>query len=587
MTAELPPTTEETSLDATVSKKRIEELEAKNEELADQLKQFEFNFIEIQNENDAYLNEINELKERIEDLKLKTQSQHSTPTSSSTKTRTNKPISHGNNRIELVDQWSTSNEAELPIVADSLPSDYLEQLKQYEANIESIQNENDSLLDEIDKLNEKIRALEKSSSDIQIKYDELNSKLAATEKQNLKLKAKLKQLMSSNKDEKREKSDDNTSSSQSVEKVQQQVAPVVVNSAHMELNSSTSSASTEIQTSLSWSDLAEMEGRNAGLTAVIKQLEVLLSSDNSTDIIQSNHNESNLSLPQLNNNPNNDLDASNTGANDKRAATEGEESLIDAARLVSFGAKIASQSIEQQLMADLSILSSELSNLLVTHQIKMAFLRQTSMEYQTKCESLELENEKLRDELASTVRVSSLEVQAEVAKEPENVQESKVQEPTLSSAEETVKTAAGWDVEDWDNLNEEENNSLETKVEEVKLNMAPQTLKLDSNEHLEKLSETLAQREAELVESRAEYENLVAEFNKTRVEFEQAQARQQNLAQYQQFELEQQISELNQILNEKDNELTKKNADYELLLQRIEVQSNESRLSAGKRILID
>ena len=87
-----------------------------------------------------------------------------------------------------------------------LNANYLDQLKQYEFNFISLQNENDQLLSEIEELKQKISDSKLSSTakydELKKKNDDLVAKLATVEQLNAKYKAKLKQLLGKQKSSK-------------------------------------------------------------------------------------------------------------------------------------------------------------------------------------------------------------------------------------------------------------------------------------------------------------------------------------------------------------------------------------------------
>jgi chromosome segregation ATPase len=71
---------------------------------------------------------------------------------------------------------------------------YIEQIKQYEANFNSIQGENDQLLEQIDELKLKLDEA-KANDEAKAKNEDLLNKISTLEQTNLKYKAKLKQLV--------------------------------------------------------------------------------------------------------------------------------------------------------------------------------------------------------------------------------------------------------------------------------------------------------------------------------------------------------------------------------------------------------
>ena len=114
-----------------------------------------------------------------------------------------------NKTIEKLDAQTQCEESKEEINSNSqgevkdqlineLNSTYLDQLKQYEFNFVSLQNENDQLLAEMDELKQKLndsKLAENNYKELKQKYDELVAKLNTVEQQNSKYKAKLKQLL--------------------------------------------------------------------------------------------------------------------------------------------------------------------------------------------------------------------------------------------------------------------------------------------------------------------------------------------------------------------------------------------------------
>jgi predicted translin family RNA/ssDNA-binding protein len=133
----------------------------------------------------------------------------------------------------------------------------MEQLKQYESSIESMQNENDELLAQLDELTRTSKeALAEAKRELTTQIDELSGKLATTERQNLKLKAKLKQLMAT------------TAAAAVVSKEESQpTTAAAVSSTEAKINSI---ADDETQTHLIGQDVEKLEASNLYFKGLIK-----------------------------------------------------------------------------------------------------------------------------------------------------------------------------------------------------------------------------------------------------------------------------------------------------------------------------
>jgi chromosome segregation ATPase len=160
----------------------------------DFIKQIQFNFSELQNENDELLNEVSELKEKLtglEDLKRKYETlKHE--------------LEESEVQQKVVDGLESETKAELQTIQQN-QDDFI---KQIQFNFNELQNENDELLNEVSELKERLAGLEA----IRSKYEALNQELEENKKQlssveqnNAKLKAKLKQYVKQKKQTEPEK----------------------------------------------------------------------------------------------------------------------------------------------------------------------------------------------------------------------------------------------------------------------------------------------------------------------------------------------------------------------------------------------
>ena len=160
----------------------------------DFIKQIQFNFSELQNENDELLNEVSELKEKLvglEDLKRKYETlKHE--------------LEENEVQQKVVDGLESETKAELQTIQQN-QDDFI---KQIQFNFNELQNENDELLNEVSELKERLAGLEA----IRNKYEALNQELEENKKQlssveqnNAKLKAKLKQYVKQKKQTEPEK----------------------------------------------------------------------------------------------------------------------------------------------------------------------------------------------------------------------------------------------------------------------------------------------------------------------------------------------------------------------------------------------
>ena len=341
------------SVDSETNQKRIAELESQNSELLDQLHQYEFNFVEIQNENDTYLNEINELKLKLSDMRLKNNNTLS-PSQSFAKQR--ERDDEKNDEELFVEKQVTVVQT---TISQSDNEFYIEQLRQYETNIESIQNENDTLTALVDELNKKIESL-------RAQMEESAAKLALTDRQNLKLKAKLKQLLTGK---------------EGKQQIQDQSDSV----------GGKQSSVIDVQTILTRADLEKLEASNLHFKGLIKELESLLSGKSEATPLLSTPTSSPpsaTSSPRVSRVVSNITDAINVSSNNVAVASL----TISSEDLVSFGAKIASAEIEGRLVPDLVELNDELSWFLLNNEVRFDALSKTFAQLQRDHAALNSEN---------------------------------------------------------------------------------------------------------------------------------------------------------------------------------------------------